>query len=460
MITDDRGPKRINPRPAARRPWRYQVGLALLATSLTAVAADSLDFSVGVAAPVNTPEAVVDTALTQLCPSVPGETSLAAVCGYLKGVTAPLPDQKSLVDEVLREISAKVNTSPTLVVSRAPAIRFSGDIASRLAALRRGMQTGPLSSGFRLSGRRGNPSTPIFRANANPESAGGLYSQRLSGFINGNFTSAKQSETPTEMGYDSTGQGLTAGIDYRFGLRTFMGIAPQLNNIAAELDDQGSELKASQYAVILYGSHFLSDAWYVEGTLGRGAQNLKLSRHIAFTAATPVDLTALGDTQSAQTSFSIGSGSELLLPQNATLSLMANLVYANSVIDGYTEQNAGTLNLTIGEQDVSSITTQLTASVSRAFSFKFGVLIPQLGATWLHELSSEGERLKAQFAADANATQFGFVTQNQDSDYYIINADIQFLVPGGRVGFVRLSNVRLLRDRSEAGITAGYRMEF
>ena len=460
MITVDLATKRMPPRPAALRQLRLLVGLAFLATSLTAVAADSLDFSVGVGAPVNTPEAVVDTALTQLCPSVAGETSLAAVCGYLKGVTAPPPDQKAQVDEVLREISAKVNTSPTLLVSRAPAIRFSGDIASRLAALRRGMQTGPLTSGFRLSGRRSNASTPIFRAGADPESAGGLYSQRLSGFINGNFTSAKQAETPTEMGFDSTGQGLTAGIDYRFGLRTFMGIAPQFNNIAAELDDQGSELKASQYAVILYGSHFLSDAWYVEGTLGRGAQDLQLSRHIAFAAATPVNLTALGDTKSAQTSASFGTGSELLLPQNVTLSLMANLVYANSVIDGYTEQNAGSLNLTIGEQDVSSLTTQLTASVSRAFSFKFGVLIPQLGATWLHELSSEGERLKAQFAADANATQFGFVTQNQDTDYYIINADVQFLAPGGRVGFVRLSNVRLLRDRSETGITVGYRMEF
>jgi len=189
------------------------VGLALFATSLTAVAADSLDFSVDVGAPVNTPEAVVDPALTQLCPSVTGEAGLATVCGYLKGVTPPPPDQKAQVDEVLREISAKVNTSPTILVSR-------------------------------------------------------------------------------------------------------------------------------------------------------------------------------------------------------------------------------------------------------VFSFIFGVLNPQFGATWLHELSSEGEQLKAQFSADANATQFGFVTQNQDSDYYIVNADVQILAPGGRVGFVRLSNVRLLRDRSETGITAGYRMGF
>jgi len=445
--------------------WQLLVSLAFVASSLSATAADSLDFSVGFSAPPNTPEAVVDTALTQLCPkflqsSETTESALQTVCGVITGSITLPPDQK---EAVLKEISAKVNTSPTLLVSRAPAVRFSGDIASRMAALRRSTQLGSLRTGFRSQRPYSSSAIPIFRAGPAAEAEGGLYSQRLSGFVNGNFASAKQNETGTEMGFKSDGQGLTAGIDYRLGLHTFLGAAPQYNNISATLNDDGSELNAQQYAVILYGTHFLTDAWYVEGGLGHGNQKIQLSRHIAFTVGSPpvpVDVTAEGDTKSAQTTASFGTGSEFSLPQSATLSLSANLVYASSTIDAYTEKNAPSLNLSVAKQDVSTLTTQLTGNVSRAFSFKRGVLIPQLGATWLHEIKREGEQLQAQFAADTNVTQFGFVTQRQDADYFILNADAQFLVPGGRVGFIRISNVRLLRDRSETGVTLGYRMEF
>ena len=459
--------KRLNGSGIGRQPgipaaWWLILSLTFGASSLSATAADSIDFSIGLSAPQNTPEAVVGTALTQACQTAPPSSEnalsyLRAVCNYIPASTPPTREQTA----VLKEISAKVNTSTSLLVSRAPAIRFSGDIASRMAALRRSTQAGPLRTGFRTRLDSLPPVIPIFRAGPDTDAAGGIYSQRLSGFVNGNYASAEQRETTTEMGFASTGQGITAGIDYRIGPHSFLGVAPQLNTVSASLTDDGSALKGSQYAIVLYGTHFLTDAWYLEATVGRGTQKLQLDRRISFTAGpTTVQVTAEGETASAQTSLSLSTGSELALPYNATLSLSGNLVYAASSIDGYTEKNADSLNLTVAAQDVSSLTAQFIGSVSRAFSFRQGVLIPQLGATWLHEIKRDGERLQAQFAADTNATQFGFVTRQQDADYFILNADAQFLMPGGRVGFLRVSNVQLLRDRSETGVTLGFRMEF
>ena len=469
MIKDDLSANAISGTATPSIRYRGGMSVVLLLLAQTISAAESLDFSVGVNAPevvsqpvANSPEATVNSALVQLCPSVlltenATALTLNSVCDFFKG-TAPLTQAQV---EVLREISPKVNTSPALIVSRSPAIRFSGDIASRLAALRRGARIGTIATRFRASRHNGEFDLPIFRAGSDPEGSLGLFSQRLSGFANGNFASAKQNDTTTEMGFDSRGQGLTVGMDYRFGLRTFMGVSPQFNRVSATLDDTGSELNAQQYAVVIYGSHFLTDLWYVEGTLARGNQALALKRQISLTIDNQtVQVAALGDTHSAQTSVSVGTGTDFSLPKSANLSLMANVVYARSSIDGYTETDAGSLNLTINKQTVSSTTTQLTASLSRAFSLRWGVLIPQLGATWLHELSNGGDRLQAQFAADSQGTQFGFVTQNQDSNYYIVNVDAQLLMPGGRVGFARYSNVRLLRDHTETGVTVGYRMEF
>lgn len=439
---------------------RNVLGLAMFGTAHSVMAIEGLPFSVTVSSQ-DAAVAAVDTALDELCPNfLPGAATgslLGAVCTFTAG--SPAPEQ---VAEVFKEISAKVNSSPGLLESRAPAVNFSGDVSSRVGALLQSAKRNSFRPKLNAQNNKSTFSAPIFRAGSNPEAEGGLYSQRLSGYVNGTFSSADQRETTTEMGFDSSGQGMVVGVDYRLGLNTSLGVAPQFNRTSATLTDEGSELKSTQYGIILYGSHFLNDAWYVEGTLGRSSQQLELSREIAFTIVgqDPVLLTALGETAGARTSLSLGTGYGVPLQYNANMALSANLVYAASSIEGYSEKNAGDLSLTVAGQESSSTTTRLTASVSRVFSFKSGVLIPQLGVAWLHEFNTKGEQVQAKFTADTGASQFGFVTRGPDADYFVLNADGQFLIPGAGVAYARLSNVRLLRDRSATALTVGYRVEF
>jgi len=445
-----------------RKYLQYLLVVGLFGVSVAVPAADSLDFSIGFSVPQNSPEGAIDSALTQICPTVllnaeNAASTLRAVCTFRTSVGAS-PEQMATL---LKEISPKVNTAPALLVSRAPAIRFSGDVAARLASLRRGSRNDSKSNRFAFLPREPWFSKSIFRANSASTADNGLFSQRLSGFVNGNFSSAEQREAATEAGYQNSGHGVSVGVDYRLGLRTFLGVAPQYNNQWATLDDEGSELRATQYSLMLYGSHFLTDAWYIDGTLGRGNQQLNLIRKVQYTLGTESFVaSAKGETENAQTSASVGTGSEFYLPYNANLSVSANLVYADSAIDSYTERDAGDLNLNVAGQKISSFTTHANVSLSRAFSFKSDVVVPQVGLTWVHELRRDGQELKASLVGDTNVTQFGFVTRNQDTDFYIFTLDAQVLVPGGRVAFARLSNVFLLRDHTETDVTVGYRMEF
>ena len=441
-----------------KRPIKYYffrgVALMFIVNCATLQAADSLDFSVTVLSPENRPEAVVEVVLDSICPDVllseNNSSDLNQVCGYIALAT---PEQ---IADVTEELSAKANTSTSTLTTRTPSTRFSGGIGGRLSALRNSSKKSSTNS-FRAKRNRQSVDVPIF--NMQQDEVGGLFSQQLSGFVNVNAVSAEQLETSTEIGYRSSSSGLLFGVDYRLKKSSFIGLASQYYQTDASLTDRNSELNSAMLGVTVYGTHFINDQWYVESTVSHNNQDLDLKRQIDLVlGAESVSVIANGETNSEQLGVYLGTGFDQPLPYGVNASASFGLSYASTEISGYTEKGAENLGLEIDSQSITSMSSYTMLYVSKAFSKNFGVLFPQLSASWIHEMETEEELIIANFVDDDN--KFTFRTPQPDPNYFIIGADLQLLLAHGRMAYVKYSNVRLLRDKIEHVASAGFRLEF
>jgi len=423
------------------------------------LAAESLDFNVTVTAPSNTPSAVVGVVLDSVCPDLittTGEDSanLRQVCNF---ITTATPAEIAAISD---ELSAKPNTASNSLATGTPSLGRPQGVGTRLSALRKSAKNTALF-GFKSSIKKKRKTHyPVFNAQ-NSDDTGGLFSQRLSGFISLNNVSSEQIESQTEVGYESTSRGLLLGIDYRLLNRTFIGLATQYYNTSADLTDAGSSLDANQFGLTLYSTHFINDRWYLEGIINNSLQQLGLKRQIDITLGQQkIQSVATGDTSSQQLGFSLGTGYDIPLKFGFSSVASAGLHYSATNISAYSENDAGNLSLAIDSQEITSLTTSANIFLSRVFSTAFGVLIPQASATWIHETKDDQQNIAARFLSDSSNTNFQFSTPQADPNYFIVGLDLQMVLPQGRMAFIKYTNVRRLRNKVEYTLAAGFRMEF
>jgi outer membrane autotransporter protein len=123
--------------------------------------------------------------------------------------------------------------------------------------------------------------------------------------------------------------------------------------------------------------------------------------------------TALGDTDGSQLAFAAGAGYHLQ-SGGFTFTPNANIRYAKTDIDGYTETNAGANNTVFEDQSIKSLQTSLGIQVSKPISLSRGVLAPQFDLSLVNESRDSNYTLNARLVS-VNANQ-GFVVRSEDPD--------------------------------------------
>jgi len=428
---------------------KYLVAVVFTSLNVSINAAESLDFAVTVTSPPNSPQAQTNAALDTVCNNLTTDNSgsnLSQVCSFLSNATL---EQSTLI---AKELSAKTNTASKTLVSRTPSMGSSQHgVGARLSALRNSVKKSVLNS-FLPNAKS--------KLNAFGENDGGLLSQRLSAYINAHSVTAEQFETQTEIGYDSTSNGLMAGADYRLLNRTFIGLVAQYYQTSADLTDVGSAMNANQMGITVYSTHFLSDRWYFEGTLNNSQQQIDLKRQINLNLNTTVlNTVAKGNTDSQQFGVYLGTGYDIPLMFGFNSVISAGISYTSTTIDAYSENGAGNLGLDIDSQSIPSLTSLVNVYLSKVFSTSLGIVIPQISASWIHETESKEQLIAAKFVNN-DQTKFLFSTPTPDPNYFVIGADLQLLLTHGRMFFLKYTNVRRLRDKEESSIIGGFRMEF
>jgi len=421
-------------------------------------AAEDIELSIQITSPLNTPEFGSATALEAFCPSVSNaqtdeQSDLSIVCNFYLDTTQGTPEQKTHIAE---ELSAKNATSNNTGIVRPGFSSGLNGVSNRLAALRRGTKAvskSLLSYSSTLESLSKN-------ANSSDDIPGGLLSNRLSAYVNFSNASGSYFETNTEAGFDNSNRGVLLGIDYRLHVTTFIGIASHYTSSQLDLKDPGSEISANQYQLLVYGSHFLSDNWYLQLALQGAKQNIDMTRSINLQINNPVNAIAKANTTGNQLGVNFSTGYNHQITKGYNVGVVASVNYVSSKIQAYDEKGAPGFNLNVNEQNIPSLTSELNGNVSTNYAFSWGLLFPQLSVTWIHEFEQSGDTISAKFLSDPNSTPFSFTTQKADPNFFVFGANLQALFTRGRSAFVSFNSIQKLRDRKHWAAMLGYRMEF
>jgi uncharacterized protein YhjY with autotransporter beta-barrel domain len=199
--------------------------------------------------------------------------------------------------------------------------------------------------------------------------------KRWSFFATGAYGYRDQNNIEQSAGFTSNVFTATIGGEYRITPALTVGIAAsriEADNDLGTIGSAGIEGWSFDGYVSYAANHFYADLLYALGTYSN-----HIDRDTIFGTATarPDSLT---NSIQFNTGYNIPCGRVLTGPL-----LGVNWVHGN--IDGYNEQRAGVADLTVPEQNVDSLTSELGWQLSAPIPVSFGHVIPQVRASWVHE---------------------------------------------------------------------------
>ena len=303
--------------------------------------------------------------------------------------------------------------------------------------------------------------------NASADDEGGLMSSSWGVFVNGDIGTGEKDSTDAEDGFSYDTKGLTVGVDYRFSSGLVTGVAAGVNSTSSVFDESanvsGGEMDAEIGSFSLYGLHYLGRV-YFDGIVTVGAGQFDLSRSIVIGSNSDnadnngADRVATSETDSTQTSISLGVGSEY---QSGAVSFApyVRAQYLDVEVDGFTEEGADGLNLRVSDQTIESITSTAGFRISTVANTGFGVLVPQGRLEWIHEYSDDVREVETVYANDPRENVLLTVTDEPDRDYFSMGLGVSAVMKNGVQMFVDLRTLMGMSDFTDTQMTIGARLE-
>ena len=298
---------------------------------------------------------------------------------------------------------------------------------------------------------------------------GGLFDNRLGVFVTGTLRRGTQSETDAESGFDFRNTGFTAGADYRLGTSYVLGIAAGYGKSTTTFDDSGGRLDAKHTSVALYGSYF-TERFHLDWQAGYGHASYDLSRDINYDSSSlsigcngvTCSVGTSGDTGAREYNFEVGSGYSFNRDAwefGPTL----ELDYHHVSLAGFDESGPSGLDLSVHGMSTSSLLSKLGGVASYAWKTRWGVVLPQLSARYLHEFQNNARAETMQFSADtlpgAADRSFAVYTDQPDRNYFDWKASVLMQFPYGISGFINYGGLAGLSHVSTHELNVGLRLE-
>ena len=277
---------------------------------------------------------------------------------------------------------------------------------------------------------------------------------RLGFFVNGNMSFGETETSDNEEGFDFDSTGLTTGVDYRFTDRFVLGGALNVLTTESEYENNAGTLDIDGYSLSVYGSYYQSEQLFLDGIFSIGQNQYDSGRNFVVGAVTHE---LEGDTDSTEYSLSVGGGYEYFW-QNLTFTPQARINYPRFEIDSYGESGSG-LSLNIDNQNVKSLTTSISASLSMAYSTGYGVFIPYVSIELEHEFEDDSRAIVASFVNDPSQSTFSVETDDPDRDFIHLGLGFSATLQGGKSLFLHYENMLSHDDTEQYTVTGGYRQE-
>jgi uncharacterized protein YhjY with autotransporter beta-barrel domain len=227
------------------------------------------------------------------------------------------------------------------------------------------------------------------------------------------------------VGYDYFLRGATLGFDHNLTDQFMAGVSIGYSRSDIDLDgDQGSGYIKSLYGSI-YGSYFY-DNLYIDGIFSYGRNWYDNHRLITIgTDQRKAYSKHDGDLFSAylQGGYYFDFKKWLIGP-------FTSLQYMYLDEEGFKERGAGSVSLRIDDRQTDSFISELGLRLTRVFKVKYGSLIPELNAAWLHDFDIDDRVIRSSFAGSPGAT-FSIKGQDVERNGATLGAGITFVHKGG-----------------------------
>ena len=283
--------------------------------------------------------------------------------------------------------------------------------------------------------------------------------QGLSVFASSGVEALTHFNNSDEDGYRSTIPSVTVGADYQVAPWLVAGGAFNYFNFSGQYDD-GGHFNTNSFGPIAYLSFLPFDGAFADVTLGYARKDYFRNRRARILSATGESL--LGGSESGGTGGNEYSTALLLgydYPiENFTIGPRLGLNYIATQIDDYREHGNSGLELRYSGQDTSSLQSSLGAVATAAISTQFGVLLPQVSASWVHDYDVSGGNIDASFIDATGPSKFSFERTKVAPNYALIGVGVSALLPNKLQPFVNFKTIQSNEYLVSYGGTAGLRV--
>jgi len=421
---------------------------------------------------LDTNEEAVATSLDDTCSELENkpdrtveENDLLATCQEVE--EEAINGDEDVVEEDLEALSADEVASQGTAAIEAATLQVN-NVNTRLSTLRsgsRGLDVSGLHLNIEGQALPGAIINSLIKGELTGGAAGDI--EDLSGnwgvFINGNISFGDKDKTDKEAGFEFDAQGITAGIDYRISAQAIIGFAAGISTNESEFTDGSSGMELEGVHVMLYGTYYQSEHFYLDGLIKAANNDFTTRRKVS--RRNDLLQEALSETTGQEYSGSLSAGFEY----NAgglSYGPYGRISYTRVLIDAYTEtasnpgrKGSGSM-LSLGDQSLDSATAAAGGQLSYAISGSRGVLSPQLRVEWGHEFSDKSREISAQFVHDPSSSRFVVATDQPDEDFVNLGLGLSAVTAGGRSGFLEYETRLAQQDISQHWIRAGVRFEF
>jgi uncharacterized protein with beta-barrel porin domain len=265
-----------------------------------------------------------------------------------------------------------------------------------------------------------------------------------------------QDATAVNMsGFKFDNHNFMAGADYRINERWMAGANFNYRHSNATFNAGRGETLSDGYTGGLYSSYFISDALHVDATATYGGIDYETKRNIVLFGNSSV---AMAKPTAQQYSFSWGGGYDF----NYSALTVAPYVrgeYIGLGIDRYSEYGSAAA-VQFGKQNIDSLISTLGVQSSYAFSFPWGVLIPQLRGEWHHQFLDGSRSVTGSFVEAGSISRFTLVNDGPSRDYYTVGAEVSSVLPGGVSAFLAYETLQGYQNINSNRLMLGGRVEF
>jgi uncharacterized protein with beta-barrel porin domain len=281
-------------------------------------------------------------------------------------------------------------------------------------------------------------------------------------------------KTGEVTGYDFYTVGLTAGADYRVRDDFALGSAVGYSYYNLEFDNDlnnpsGQDLDSNSVIFSFFGTYFPNgdsliplDGLFLDGMASFGWSFFDMSRQVIVpNTNNPALLSVNEKANSDTTAFQYGFAGNLGYEFNIgafTITPVSRVQYVKADVSSYEESGASPVNLKVGSQDATSLTTNIGSSLGYKFSTEYGVLEPTIRAEYVHEFENDDNGAKLRYASDPTGTSaFNVITGNPNRNYGIVGAALTGTLAGGWSAFTDFETVVGLGNFDIYTFRAGFR---